>query len=133
MKKPKAKDVDSYIAEADGAARATLHEVRQVIKSAIPKAEESISWNVPFYRYHGHLTGFAAYKKHVSFGMCGVLPTEERQALEAMGYTTGNKTIQIRFDQKVPAAAIKRLLKARAKMKEVTIAMKADKSGRPQR
>ena len=111
-----AKDVAAYIAGAESAARPLLEELRNVFRSAVPKAEESISWGVPFYRYHGALGGFAAYKQHVSFGAgADPLEPEDRAALEARGYTTGKKTVQIGFDQKVPAAALKRILKAQAK------------------
>ena len=47
----KAKDVDSYIANSDKEARPKLKEIREIIKSTIPKAEEGISWGVPFYKY----------------------------------------------------------------------------------
>jgi uncharacterized protein len=74
---------------------------------------------VPFYRYHGALAGFSAYKKHVSFGSGGSdLPGKDRELLEKNGYKTGKKTIQIRFDQEVPAAAIGRILEAQARTNE---------------
>ena len=68
MKMSKPKDVDSYIANSGREARPILKEIREIIKSTIPKVEEGISWGVPFYKYHGALAGFAAYKNHVSFG-----------------------------------------------------------------
>ena len=46
MKMYKAKDVDSYIANSERVARPKLKEVREIIKSTIPKAEEGISWGV---------------------------------------------------------------------------------------
>jgi len=39
--------------------------------------------------------------------------------LEKNGYATGQKRIQIKFDQKVPATLIKRILKAQAKVNGV--------------
>jgi uncharacterized protein YdhG (YjbR/CyaY superfamily) len=114
----KAKDVDSYIANSAGEARPTLKAIRKLIRSTIPKAEESISWSVPFYKYHGGLVGFAAYKNHVSLGFAADLQQKDRDMLENKGYPTGIKTVQIRFDQKVPAAAVKRILKAQAKVNE---------------
>ena len=44
MKMYKAKDVDSYIANSGREARPKLNEIREIIKLAIPKAEEGISW-----------------------------------------------------------------------------------------
>lgn len=124
MRNYSAKDVDSYIASSEPDARPTLEELRTIVKSTIPKAEEGISWGVPFYKYHGVLAGFAAFKNHVSFGFANVLESKDREMLEERGYTTGKKTIQIKFDQKVPTTAIKQILRARAKMNQAKRAMK---------
>jgi uncharacterized protein len=119
MKKPKPEDVDSYIANSDERARPQLEEVRKIIKATVPDVEEGISWGVPFYRYHGALAGFAAYKNHVSFGLAAdVLPDEDRTTLEEAGYMTGKKTIQIRFDQEAPTEVMKRALEAQARRNE---------------
>jgi uncharacterized protein YdhG (YjbR/CyaY superfamily) len=118
MRNYSAKDVDGYIASSEPEARPTLKEIRKVIQSAVPDAEERISWGVPFYRYHGILAGFAVFKNHASFGLAFVLETKDREMLEESGYKTGSKTIQIKFDQKVPARAIKQILRTKAKMNE---------------
>ena len=108
MKMSKPKDVDSYIANSEREARPKLKEIRKIIKSTIPKVEEGISWGVPFYRYHGALAGFTTYKNHISFGSAAVmLQSKDRKIVEEKGYITGEKTIQIKFDQKVPITAIK--------------------------
>jgi uncharacterized protein len=109
MRNYSAKDVDSYIASSGSEAHPTLEELRKLIKS-IPDVEEGISWGVPFYKYHGVLAGFAAFRNHVSFGFAAVLHIEDRKVLEERGYKTGKKTIQIRFDQKVPTTMIQQIL-----------------------
>jgi uncharacterized protein YdhG (YjbR/CyaY superfamily) len=118
MRNYSAEDVDSYIASSGSEAHPTLKELRKMIKSTIPGVEEGISWGVPFYKYHGVLAGFAAFKNHVSFGFAAVLQIEDRKVLEERGYKTGKKTIQIRFDQKVPTTMIQQILKTKAKMNE---------------
>ncbi len=116
-KKSKPADVDSYIDNSAKEARSTLKEIRKVVNSTIPMVEEGISYGVPFYKYHGQLVGFAAYKNHVSFGFGpGVLQDEERKMLEQRGYTIFKGTMQIKFDQKVPVAAIKQILRTKVKM-----------------
>ena len=116
-KKSKPADVDSYIDNSAKEARSTLKEIRKVVNSTIPMVEEGISYGVPFYKYHGQLVGFAAYKNHVSFGFGpGVLQDEERKMLERRGYTIFKGTMQIKFDQKVPVAAIKQILRTKVKM-----------------
>jgi len=118
-KMPKPKDVDAYIAASGGEARPKLEELRQIIRSTVPEAEEGISWNMSYYKYHGELAWFAAYKNHVNFGIdLAVLQSEDRKMLADNGYVTGERTIQIRSDQEVPAATIQELLKARARMNE---------------
>lgn len=119
MKKEKAKEVDEYIASSDPKAIPLLKELREFIKLSVPEAEESISWGVPFYKYYGSLAGFAVYKSHVSFGIAaGVLDGKDREALEKKGYATGLRTIQIKFDQKVPTTMLKQVLRAKAKMNQ---------------
>ena len=117
MSKPK--DVDSYIANSVRNASPILKEIRKIIKSTVPEAEEGIKWGVPFYIYHGELVGFAVYKNHVSFGFgVDVLQFEDRKMLEEEGYKLGKGTMQIKFDQQVPTTAIKQILKTKAKMNE---------------
>jgi uncharacterized protein YdhG (YjbR/CyaY superfamily) len=122
MSKPK--DVDSYIANSAEEARPILIEIRKIIKSTIPQAEEVILWDYPFYKYHGILAGITAYKEHVSFQVAYSLQSEDRKTLEEKGYTLGEKRIQIKFDQKVPTTAIKQILKTQAKMNEAKKAIK---------
>src|SRR3954452_7456310 len=122
MKEPRPKDVDAYVAASAGEARPLLAGLRELVRSAVPDAEEAISWGVPFYRYHGPLGGFAAYKRHVSFGLGGLdLQSEDRGALEEQGYRTGKKTVQIAFDQELPTAALTRMLEAQAKTNATSV------------
>lgn len=124
MRNYSAEDVDSYIASSEPESRPTMNELRKLIKSTIPKVEEGISWGVPFYKYHGLLAGFAVFKHHVSFGLAFVLESKDREELAEKGYTTGKKTVQIKFTQPLPAAAIKQILKTKSKMNEAKRAIK---------
>jgi uncharacterized protein YdhG (YjbR/CyaY superfamily) len=108
------KDIDSYINNSGSKARPMLEEIRKIIKSSIPKAEEGIGWGFPLYKYHGTLAHFAEYKKHVAIGFGSDLQDKDLKMLKKNGYATGQKRIQIKFDQKVPAATIKQILKSQA-------------------
>lgn len=62
--------VDAYIAKAPEFARPILTEVRKRVKQAVPDAEETIKWNVPFYELNGKLlASMAAFKKHAKVGV----------------------------------------------------------------
>lgn len=117
MKKSESENVDAYISSSVEEAQQIMTELRKIIQSTVPKAEEGISWNVPIYKYCGVLAGFDAAKNHVSFGIDS-LSGKDRDILAEKGYKTGSKTIQIKFDQKVPVAIIKKLLKAQTKANE---------------
>jgi uncharacterized protein YdhG (YjbR/CyaY superfamily) len=111
--------VAKYISAAPEKARPHLKDIRAAIKSAVPKAEEEISWGKPYYRYHGMLAGFDAFKNHVSFEIwADELEKQHRDKLEERGYKTGKRTFQISYDQDVPTAVIKTLVKAQAKANE---------------
>lgn len=112
-------DVDSYIADAEPGARPILEELREIVISVIPNAEEKIWYGVPFYHYHGEVVGFDAFKKHVSFGYGKeVLEDSDREKLEAKGYKFGKGTMQIKFDQKIPVTVIRKIVKTKVKMNE---------------
>lgn len=114
-----AKSVSGYIAAAPKEARAHLKEIRMAIKSAAPKAEEGISYGKPYYKYHGMLAGFDAYKHHIGFEIWAAkLESDDRKKLKEKGYKTGSRTFQIAYDQKVPSAMIKKMVKAQAKINE---------------
>ncbi len=59
--------IDEYLALQTETVRAALEKLRQIIKSVVPDAEEAISYQIPAFKYHGLLVGFAAFEKHCSF------------------------------------------------------------------
>src|SRR5436305_7094996 len=67
--RPRAKDVDEYIANAPEPTRPILVKLRRIFRQASPKLEEAIKWGVPCFVYKGPGGGFAAYKQHVSWGL----------------------------------------------------------------
>jgi uncharacterized protein YdhG (YjbR/CyaY superfamily) len=107
-------DVDSYIAEAPEPTQGKLSELRELIKAAAPQAEEIISYHMPYYKYHGHLVGFAAYKDHVS--LFGAFPKQLERELKP--YKTGKGSVQFPLDKPLPKPLIKRIVKAHVKMNE---------------
>jgi|SRR5207248_2540695 len=110
------KDVDAYIAAAPTEARGKLAQLRKIIKAAAPKADEGISYKVPYYRYHGALAYFAAFKNHIGFFVPP--PIVEEHKLELKGYETAKATVRFPIGKPLPGALIKKLVKARIKKNE---------------
>ena len=110
-------NVEAYIAAATPAAQDKLRELRRCIRSILPSAEEKIWYGVPFYQQDGEVVGLSVARHHVSLGVgVKVLPADRRRKLEAMGYPTGSCTVQIRFDQKVPVALLRKMLREKVRL-----------------
>lgn len=113
------KTVDEFILASPEVAQPHLQEITAAVRSAIPYADEKIGYGKPYYKYHGWVTGMDVYKNHIGLEIWDGLSEDEREMLEGMGYKTGSRTFQVRFDQKVPTTVIKRLVTAQAKLNEL--------------
>ena len=112
----KATSVDEYISSAPREARTRLAELREIIRAAAPDAVEGISYNMPYYKFHGLLAGFAAYKDHVS--LFGAVSEQERAQLK--GFETTKGTIQFPLEKPIPSKLIRKVVGARARKNEKT-------------
>ena len=113
-----ARDVDKYLAAVPEPARTTLNKVRAAIKSAAPpEATEAISYGIPAFKYKGLLVAYAAFAKHCSFfPASGSLLKEFAEDLK--GFPCSKGTIRFAPDKPLPAALIKKLVKARVTKNE---------------
>lgn len=121
MKSAKAKEaakdgvaaVEAYLAKVPEPARTTLKKMRAMIKAAAPKeAIEELSYGVPAFRYKGGLVGYAAFKKHCSFFPMQASLTDAMKD-ELKDYRTSKGTLQFGVDKPLPAALVKKMVKAR--------------------
>ena len=105
--------VNAYLAKVPEPQRATLEKMRATIRSAVPaEATEGLSYGMPAFRYQGALVGYAAFKKHCSFfPMQASLIDEMKDELK--GYRTSKGTLQFPVDKPLPAALVKKMVKAR--------------------
>src|ERR1700730_1162026 len=106
-----ARDVDEYLAGVPKEARATLEKLRRTIKAAAPMAAEVISYQMPMYKQHGMVIGFAAFKDH-----CSIFPGSavvDAHKVELKRYETSKGTIRFPVSKPLPAALVRKLVKAR--------------------
>ena len=115
MEKPK-RDVDAYIAAAPKEVRGKLKELRKVIRSTVPEAEEKISYGMPYYGYKGRLVYFAFARKHI--GLYVPTPVIEEHKHELKGYETTKATVRFPIGKPLPVGLIKKLVNARIKKNE---------------
>ena len=106
----------AYIEKAPPDARRMLRQFREAIRAAAPKADEKISYGVPYYGYHGRLIYFAAFRKHVSLFVMS--DARKRYAKEIEKYQVSKATLQFPIGTRVPVALVKKLVKAQARANE---------------
>ena len=117
-----AASVDEYIDVADPKAKKALQDIRKTIRSAAPKAEEVISYQIPGYKYHGMLVFFAAWKNHVSLYPA---PWRAESLKKEMSVYEGSKgTIKFPLDKPMPLGLIKKMVKYRMEENEMRSALK---------
>ena len=124
--KAPAKNVDEYLAGTPEPARSTLKHIRVVIRSVVPKeTTEVISYRIPMFKYKGMLVGYAAFKNHCSF-FPGARPIAKYKD-ELKAYETSKGTIRFPVDKPLPAALVKKLVKARIDENEKRLTEKMKK------
>jgi uncharacterized protein YdhG (YjbR/CyaY superfamily) len=108
----KPRTIDEYLAPLSSEKRAALEKLRKAIKSAAPRAQECISYQIPAFRLGGRLlVAFGATANHCAF-YPGALPVEaHRDELEA--YDTSKGTIRFQTDSPLPATLVRKLVKTR--------------------
>jgi uncharacterized protein YdhG (YjbR/CyaY superfamily) len=106
-------DVDDFLAKVNEPAHSALQKLRGQIAAAAPGAEEIINYGVPMFRVNGkNLVSFAAAKAHCSFFVMS--PTlMETLADELKGFGTSKGTIRFQPEKPIPAALVKKIVKAR--------------------
>jgi uncharacterized protein YdhG (YjbR/CyaY superfamily) len=107
--------VDDYIDAQPDHVRGVLNRVRSIIRKALPKAEELISYQIPAYKMHGErVLFFAGWKHHYS-----LYPAGEHLVAAFKGelarYKISKGTIWFPLSEPIPVKLIERIAKFRAK------------------
>jgi uncharacterized protein YdhG (YjbR/CyaY superfamily) len=106
------KNIDEYLAGVPEPARGTLQKVRAAIRSAVPSdATETISYKIPAFRHNEIIIWFAAFSTHCSIFPTAAVIDEFKTELKAFKLSKG--TIQFPTGKPLPAALIKKMVRAR--------------------
>ena len=108
----KPETIDEYLAPLSQEKRAALEKLRKAIRSAAPKAEECISYQIPAFRLGGRLlVAFGAATNHCAF-YPGAHPVKAHKN-ELKAYDTSKGTIRFPADRPLPASLVRKLVKTR--------------------
>jgi len=113
MKGSRFTTIDGYLTSVKSEAqRAALAKLRKQIRSAAPKAEECISYQIPSFRLGGkYLVGFAATAKHCAF-YPGAFPIAAHRS-ELRSYDTSKGTIRYPASTPLPDSLVRKLVRSR--------------------
>ena len=104
--------LDEYLVGVAEPALAKLVRMRALIRVALPpEATEVISYRMPAFKLKKVLVWYAAFSNH-----CSLFPTAaiiDAFKDELKGYETSKGTIHFPMDKPLPAALIKKIVKAR--------------------
>jgi uncharacterized protein YdhG (YjbR/CyaY superfamily) len=107
------RDVEAYLASVSEPSRTTLETIRAVIRAVVPEeTTEALSYGMPAFRYKGALVGYAAFKNHCSFFPMNASLIDTLKE-ELKDYRTSKGTLQFPVDKPLPAALVKKMVKAR--------------------
>ena len=105
----KPQTVDEYIDSQDATLQPKLKQIRLVLQTALPAAEERISWSMPTYWEGRNLIHFAANKNHI-----GLYPGGEATdffACELQDFDVSKGTIRLSFEKELPVELIIKIAK----------------------
>lgn len=103
---------DEYLARVTSEQREALEKLRKTIRAAAPDAEECISYQICAFRQKRMLVGFGASTKHCTFYLMSGAILDGFKA-EVKGFKTSKGAIQFTPEKPVPAALVRKLVKAR--------------------
>jgi uncharacterized protein YdhG (YjbR/CyaY superfamily) len=116
------KNIDEYIAGFPADVQRILQEIRSIIRTAVPDAEEAMKYRMPTFVLNGNLVHFAAFDKHIGF-----YPTPsgiEAFKDELSAYHNAKGSVQFPLDKPVPFSLIRKIVKFRVKETRDKLALK---------
>lgn len=105
--------IDEYIAIAPREVQQKLRDLRAVIKSEAPDAEERIAYQMPTFSQNGNLVHFAAFKNHIGFypAPSGIENFQE----ELARFKSSKGAVQFPLDEDIPMGLIREIVRFRVK------------------
>jgi hypothetical protein len=105
--------VESYFRQQPPEKRALLEKLRALVAKAVPDADASIKWGVPFYQRNGkNVCALAAFKEHVGINIFASPAVLADPGKKLEGEGKGMRMLKVRRPEDIDSASIVRWLKA---------------------
>jgi uncharacterized protein YdhG (YjbR/CyaY superfamily) len=114
VKKTNYQSIDEYIGTFPDDIQSRLESMRQIIKSVIPGAIETISYQIPTFKINNkNIVHFSAYKKHI--GLYPGPSAIEHFKEELSQYKWSKGAVQFPLDNPIPSELVKKIVIFRAR------------------
>ncbi|MDD4972110.1 MAG: DUF1801 domain-containing protein [Paludibacter sp.] len=97
-----------------------LENIRQIIKSLVPDAEETMKYMIPVYKHKGLLVGYGATKNQCSFFVFSSSVLKDFEE-DIKGFKTTKLSIRFTQDNPIPNELITRIVMARVAENELKV------------
>ncbi len=113
MEKKTIQTVDEYILQFKPEIQTILNEIRTFILSIAPQTQETISYQMPTYKYYGNLVHFAAHAHHIGFypGPNGIEAFQDK----FLGLKYSKGAVQFDLNKPIPYDLIRAIVDYRLK------------------
>jgi uncharacterized protein YdhG (YjbR/CyaY superfamily) len=112
---PRFTNIDDYLATLDPDVRTIMEQIRAIAHSAVPAAQETISYQMPAFKRRHVFLFFAAFKKHI-----GIYPPVEADgefAQALLPYRGEKGNLKFPLNQPMPYDVIERVVVALAQQR----------------
>ncbi len=111
--RPKFTSIDDYLELVSPDARVILEEIRKLIQTKVPNAEEVISYQMPAFKLNRTFIYFAAFQKHIGI----YPPVQNDKALinELRPFSNEKGNLKFPLNKPIPYELIGRVAVALAK------------------
>ncbi len=106
-------EIDAYLAAQSDRDRLPLEKIREIIRKALPEADEAISYQMPSFKYHGMVAWYAPSKNHYAIYMPPKFLVQFKEQLSA--YSQTKSAIHFDYNKPVPEALITEMVVAAAR------------------
>lgn len=106
-------EIDAYLEALPERERKPLEQIRSIMRSALPDAEEAISYQMPSFKYHGMVAWYAPSKNHYAIYMRPKSYIHFQEELAA--YSQTKSAVHFEYGKPAPEKLITDLVVAAAK------------------
>lgn len=124
MPKTDYKTIDEYHQAYPEELASRMQQIRDIIHKIVPAVEETISYQIPCFKYNGYLLYYAAYSQHISLSYPFSPDFLDYFAGDLRSYKVSKSAIQIPNKDSLPIKLITAIVKFRKRENDHNIQTK---------